>query len=61
MKRVMRKYEFQLPVEREQLLNAAHDLGLDRKATATLMQFGEVHISVYVDTKTGEVSNVKLI
>jgi len=43
------------------LLDGANTLDLDDKATDTLMRFSEIEISISVDTKTGEVSNVKLI
>jgi len=59
--RRMQKYELQLPVERAQLLGAANALGLEEEAIATLLRFGEVHISIAIDTKTGEVSNIKLV
>jgi len=61
VKRVMQKLTLQLPVDKEQLLGGANALGLNPKAIATLLRFTEIEIKISVDTKTGEVSGVKLV
>jgi len=60
-KRRMQKYEFQLVVDRNQLLGAANALGMEPEAILKLLRFTEVHISAYIDTKTGDVSDIKLV
>lgn len=61
VKRVMQKIEMYMHIDEEQLHKKGEALGLKGKALKRFMRFTEVAVFVYVDTRTGKVSNVKIV
>lgn len=61
MKRVMQKITMNISVDREQLYKEGIAIGVKDKALNTLLRFSEIEIRISVDTKTGQVSSIKIV
>ena len=61
LKRVMQKIVLHIHIDKEQLRIEGEKLGLSGDELKNFMHFTELAISVAVDTKTGKVSNVKMV
>lgn len=61
MKRRMQKYQLELTVNKEQSVEIINALNIEPKAGLNIFNFNKVNISFYVDTQTGDVSDVKIV
>jgi hypothetical protein len=61
VKRVMQKIVLYAHIDKDHLRHGGEALGIEGDALTNFMHFTEVKLSADVDTRTGKISNVKVV